>query len=114
MRTIFSGFLNLLEKGSAFLEKIFKPMERRMAYFFCILKILTSIFAEAFAVGFFVVQFRKPVSWDIRVALILFLAIVSFLLGFHIHMIINRDMKQLRETDTKKKMNQAKDKKIEY
>jgi len=114
MRTIFLGFLNLLKNCSVFLDKISKPMERKMAYFFCSLQILICIFAEAIAVVFFIVQFRKPVSWDIRLVLILFLVIMSFMFGAHIHMIVTRDLKHIRDTDPKKKSDPMKEKKIEF
>jgi hypothetical protein len=114
MKTLFLGFLSLLEKGSAFLEKITKPMERRMAYFFCCFRILVSFFAEAMAVVFFIIQFRKQVPWDIRLVMILFLVIISFMIGAHIYMIVTRDLKHIRDTDPKKKKDPLKEKKIEF
>ena len=85
-----------------------------MAYFFCGLQILVCLFAEVVAVGVFLIEFRKPVPMDIRVVLLLFIGIVSFLIGSYAHMIITRDLKHIRDTDPKKKKDLLKEKKIEF
>jgi hypothetical protein len=106
--------LDLLEKFSAYLEKISKPMERKMAYVFCIMQILVSLIAAAMAIGFFVYNFQKQAAFEMRMVLLVFLMVMLFMLGSYIHMIITRDLRHIRGQDPKKKEDTAKKRKIEF
>ena len=97
------AFLDFLERGSAYLEKISKPMEGKMAYFFCFTQIVVCLIAIAIAVGFFAYYFLKQTTLEIRVILVLFLLVMIFMLGSYAHMLITRDLKHIREQYSGKK-----------
>lgn len=107
-------FLDFLEKGSAFLDRISKPMERKMAYFFCFLQIIVCFLSIGIAVGFFVYNFSRQTAFEVRLTLILFIAVILFMLGGYVHMLITRDLKHIREQNPDKKEDTAKKRKIEF
>jgi hypothetical protein len=108
------SFLDFLEKASAYLEKISKPMERKLAYVFCTMQILVCLMAAAGAVGFFIYYYPKQTSDKVHVVLIIFLLVMFFMLGSYIHMIITRDLKHIRSEDPNRKEDTAKKRKIEF
>lgn len=114
MKSLFKIFLDSLEKFSGYLEKASRPMERRFAYFFCTMQIVVCVIAGAIAFGFFVVEFQKQTSWDVRFVLIGFILFVLFMLGSWIHMIFTRDLRHIRNTDPNKKEDPMKKRKIEF
>jgi hypothetical protein len=107
-------FLELLEKFSAYLEKISKPMERKMAYVFCIMQIVVCLISVAAAVGFFVYNFQKQTAFEMRMVLLVFLLVMLFILGSYTHMLITRDLRHIRGKDPEKKEDTAKKRKIEF
>lgn len=113
MKSVFESFLDFLENASSYLEKISRPMERRLAYFFCSLQILVCVIAGAIAFGYFVVEFSRHTAWDTRMVLIGFIVVILLMLSSWVHMIITRDLKHLRDTGSKKK-DVAKERKIEF
>lgn len=113
MKRVFEGFLNMLERYSAFLERISRPMEIKLAYFFCGLQILTCVIAIVIAAGIFVVEMRKDLPWDMRLFLIVVFLILLFMLGAWIHMIITRDLRHIKDEHPAKK-DPNKDNKIEF
>jgi len=107
-------FLEFLEKFSAYLEKISKPMERRMAYFFCVMQIVVCLLAVGIAIGFFVYNFQKNTAFDIRMVLFIFLLVMLLMLGSYIHMLITRDLRHIRSQGSGIKEDIAKKRKIEF
>jgi membrane protein YdbS with pleckstrin-like domain len=108
------SFLDFLEKASAYLEKISKPMAKRTAYFFCAAQIVVSLIAIAIAVVFFAYYFLKQTTLEVRVILVIFLLVMLFMLGSYTHMLITRDLKHIREQYSGKKEDIAKKRKIEF
>ena len=108
------SFLDFLEKGSAWLDKISKPMEGKMAYFFCFTQIVVCLMAIAIAVGFFVYNILRQTAFEVRMSLILFIVVILFMLGSYVHMLITRDLKHIREQNQNKKEDTAKKRKIEF
>jgi hypothetical protein len=108
------AFLDFLEKGSAYLEKTTKPMEGKMAYFFCFTQIVVCLLAIVGAVGFFAYNFPRQTAFEVRAALVIFLLVILFMLGSYAHMLITRDLKHIREQYSGKKEDTAKKRKIEF
>lgn len=90
------SFLDFLEKGSAFLDKISKPMERRMAYFLCTVQIVVCLMAIFAAIIFFIYNFIGQTSFDVRVVMILSGTVILFVLGSYVYLLITRDLKHFR------------------
>jgi cell division protein FtsW (lipid II flippase) len=109
-----NAFLDFLGKCSAYLDKISKPMEKRMAYFFCVTQIVVCLIAIAIAVVFFGYNFLRQTTLEIRLVLVLFLLVMLFMLGSYAHMLITRDLKHIREQYSGKKEDTAKKRKIEF
>lgn len=94
--------LDFLEKGSAWLDKISKPMETKMAYFFCMAQIIVCLIAIAIALVFFVYSFAGQTDFNIRMLLVLVFAVLLFVLGGYAYMLITRDLKHIKERGQKK------------
>ncbi len=109
-----NSFLDFLEKCSAWLEKVSKSRERRMAYVFIVMQIVVCLMAISIASVFFIYNFLKQTSFEIRMVLLLFLAAMLFLLGSYTHMLITRDLRYIRSQDPNKKEDTAKKRKIEF
>ncbi len=109
-----NAFLDFLEKASAYLDKISKPMEKRMARFICVVQIVVCMIAMAIAVVFFVYVFMRQASFEVRGALVVFLLAVLLILGPYTYLLITRDLKQLRSQASGKKEDIAKKRKIEF
>lgn len=110
MRSLF----DFLEKGSAWLDKISKPMEKKLAYVFCVTQIVVCLMAISVAVGFFGYHFLRQTDFSIRMTLIVFLLVILFMLGSYVHMLITRDLKHIRGQDLGKKEDVTKKRKIEF
>lgn len=109
-----NAFLDFLEKASAYLDKISKPMEKRMAHFICVTQIVVCLIAMAIAVVFFAYNFLRQTAFEVRGALIVFLLAVLLILGPYTYLLITRDLKQLRNQASGKKEDTAKKRKIEF
>jgi hypothetical protein len=105
---------DFLEKGSAWLDKISKPMEGKMAYFFCFTQIVVCLMAIIAAAGFFIYNFAGHTAFEVRASLILFIIVILFMLGGYAHMLITRDLKHIREQNLNKSEDAAKKRKIEF
>lgn len=108
------SFLDFLEKCSAWLDKISKPMERKTAYVFIVMQIVVCLMSISIAVVFFIYNFQKQAAFDIRVILIIFLLVIMFMLGSYVHMLITRDLKYIRSQKPNGKEDAAKKRKIEF
>lgn len=109
-----STFLDFLEKCSAWLDRISKPMERKTAYVFIVMQIVVCLMAISIAVVFFIYNFLKQAAFDMRVILVLFLLVILFMLGTYVHMLITRDLKYIRSQKPNQKEDTAKKRKIEF
>lgn len=106
--------LDFLEKGSAWLDKVSKPMEGKMAYFFCFTQIVICLAAISASAIFFTYNFLRHDAFEVRVSLIIFLVAISLLLGSYVRLLITRDLKYLRNLNPNKKESTEKKRKIEF
>ena len=103
MKTFVNLFFRYLEKFSEVLESSAKRRQRKFAYFFCSLQIITCLMSAAAMIGFLIYNFPKQTSFEIRMVLIICCLVILFMLGSFIHMIITRDLRHAARTRTKRK-----------
>jgi len=114
MKTFVNLFFRYLEKFSEFLESASKRRQRRYAYFFCSLQIISCLMGAAAMIGFLIYYFPRQAAIDIRMVLIIFCLVTLFMLGSWIHMIITRDLRHIRSQNQNEKEDLAKKNKIEF
>lgn len=114
MKTFVNLFFRYLEKFSEFLESASKRRQRRYAYFFCSLQILSCLMGAAAIIAFFIQNFPKQTALETRMVLIICCLATLFMLGSWIHMIITRDLRHIRSQYQNEKENPAKKHKIEF
>lgn len=94
--------LDFLERGSAYLDKISKPMERRMAYFFCTLQIVLCLISICAAVFFLIYNFTRQTSFEIRVVMVVSIVLILLILGGYVYLLVTRDLKNFRSQNSEK------------
>ncbi len=108
MRRLIELFFRGLASFSQFLENAAARRQKKYAYFFCVLQIMVSLFAISIAIISFVLYYEKLSELNLILFAILVLALCVFMLGAYIHMIITRDMRDIRGRYTNEKEDTAK------